>query len=92
MTDNETENDGISREEDRLIGKKATVRVSILMEYHVDVEMPIDGDPGDQADFELFAQERFDDYDEKDVVNARVLDEEPIYASERDEEGWPSYV
>lgn len=41
------------------IGKKATVQVSMVMEYTVEVEMPVDGDPGEQADFELFALERF---------------------------------
>lgn len=74
------------------IGKKATVQVSMVMEYTVEVEMPVDGDPGEQADFELFALERFDDYDEKDIVHSEILEEEPIYEDERDEEDWPSYV
>ena len=74
------------------IGKKATVRVSMVMEYTVEVEMPVDGNPGEQADFELFAFERYDDYDEKDVVHAEILKEAPIYEDERDEEDWPSYV
>lgn len=74
------------------IGKKATVKVSIMMEYHVDVEMPVDGDPGEQADFELFCREDYDDYDEKDVVHAEIVEEEPLYEDERDEDEWPSYV
>jgi len=74
------------------IGKKATVQVSMVMEYTVEVEMLVDADPGEQADFELFALDRFDDYDEKDVVHSEVLEEEPIYEDERDEEDWPSYV
>lgn len=74
------------------IGKKATVRVSMVMEYTVEVEMPVDGDPGEQADFELFALDRFDDYDEKDVVHSEVLEQEPLYEDKRDEEDWPSYV
>ena len=74
------------------IGKKATVRVSMVMEYTVEVEMPVDGDPGEQADFELFAFDRFDDYGKKDIVHSEILDEEPIYEDERDEDDWPTYV
>lgn len=74
------------------IGKKATVKVSLLMEYHVDVEMPVDGDPGEQADFELFAFDRYSDYDEKEVVNAEIVSEEPIFEDERTEEEWPTHV
>jgi len=74
------------------IGKKATVRVSMVMEYTVEVEMPVDGNPGEQADFELFALERFDDYDEKDIVHSEILEEKPLYEDERGEEDWPSYV
>lgn len=74
------------------IGKKATVKVSLVMEYTVDVEMPVDGDPGEQADFELFALERYDDYDEKVVLNSEILEEELLYEDERDEEDWPDYV
>lgn len=74
------------------IGKKATVRVAIVHEYTVDVEMPVDGDPGEQADFELFAHRDYDDYDEAEVINAEVLDEEPIWEDERDEEDWPTHV
>lgn len=74
------------------IGKKATVRVAMVMEYTVEVEMPVDGDPGEQADFELFAFDRFGDYDEKDIVHSEILEEEPIHEDERDEEDWPTYV
>lgn len=74
------------------IGKKATVRVSMVMQYTVEVEMPVDGDPGEQADFELFALDRFDDYDEKDIVHSEILEEEPLYEDERDKEEWPTYV
>ena len=74
------------------IGKKATGKVAFVMESTVDVEMPVDGDPGEQADFELWALERFDDYDEKDIVHSEILDEEPIYEDERDEDDWPTYV
>jgi len=76
----------------RQIGKRATVKVAFVMEYTVDVEMPVDGDPGEQADFELFALERFDDYDEKDIVHSEILEQEPIHEDELDQEDWPRYV
>lgn len=75
-----------------VVGKKATVEVAIVMEYTVDVEMPVDGDPGEQADLELFVREGWDNYDEKDVLHAEVAEEEPIHENERDPEDWPSYV
>lgn len=74
------------------IGKKATVRVNIVMEYHAEVEMPVNGDPGEQADFELWLSERYGDYDEKEVLNAEVVEEEPIWEDQRDEEEWPTHV
>lgn len=76
------------------VGKRASGKVSIMMEFHVDdIEMPVDGDFGEQADFDLFAREAYDDYTEKDVLNAEIVEEEPVYEDEYDrEEDWPSYV
>jgi len=75
------------------VGTRATVRVSIVMDYYVDIEMPPDGNPGEQADFELFAHQDYDDYAEKEVLNTEILEEEPIYEDEYDsEEEWPTHV
>ena len=75
------------------VGTRAKVSVSIVMTYYVDVEMPPDGDPGEQADFELFARQDYDDYVEKDVLNAEILEQEPVYEDEYDSpEEWPSHV
>lgn len=74
------------------IGKKATVQVSMLMEYTVEVEMPVDGDAGEQAAFEVWLQQRHDDYDEKDVMHAEIVEEEPMWEDECDEEDWPTHV
>lgn len=75
------------------VGKRATVKVSIVMDYYVDIEMPVEGDAGEQADFELFARGDYDDYVEKEVLNADILEEEPVYEDEYDgPEDWPSHV
>lgn len=75
------------------VGTRATVKVSIVMDYYVDVEMPPDGDPGDHADFELFAHQDYDEYVEKNVLNAEILEEEPVYEDEYDSsEDWPTHV
>lgn len=75
------------------VGKRATVRVSIVMDYYVDIEMPPQGDPGEQADFELFLRGDYDDYAEKQVANAEIVEEEPVYEDEYDSpEDWPSHV
>lgn len=77
----------------RLVGKQATVKIAMVMEYHVDVEMPPDGDPAEQANHELFLREAFDDYDEKDLLHAEIMEEEPVYEDEYDSpEDWPSHV
>lgn len=76
------------------VGKKATVRVSYTVDEIVEVEMPVDGDPGEQAMFELWVQERLpDDPFERTLIHAEIEDEEPVYEDEFDSsEGWPSYV
>jgi hypothetical protein len=74
------------------IGKTATVRVSVLMEYTVEVEMPVDGDVGKHADLELFLTGSYDEYSEKDVVNTDIVEEEPIWEDERPEYEWPTYI
>jgi len=75
------------------VGKRATVRVSILMEYTVEVQMPVDGNAGEQADLELFAYDDYDDYSEKDVVNAEIVEEEPLWETDfEDVAGYPTYV
>ena len=76
------------------VGKRASGKVSILLEYHVeDIEMPVDGNFGEQADFDLLARDAYDDYTEKDVVHAEIDEEEPVYEDDYDsEEDWPSYV
>jgi len=83
----------MSDDDPMMVGRRQTVRVSIVMDYYVDVETPPDGDPGDQADFELFARGAYDDYAEKEVLNAEVVDEEPLWEDDFDDpEGWPSHV
>lgn len=75
------------------VGKRATVRVSIVMDYYVNIEMPPQGDPGEQADFELFARGDYEDYAEKEVLNTEIIEEEPVYEDEYDRpEDWPSHV
>ena len=75
------------------VGTRAKVRVSIVMDYYVDIEMPPNGDPGEQADFELFVRGDWDDYVEKEVLNTEIIEEEPVYEDEYDnEEGWPCHV
>jgi len=75
------------------VGSRKTVRVGILMEYVVEVDVPPNADLGEQADFELFVTERYDDYDEKDVLNAETLSEEPLYEDDyTDSSEWPSHV
>lgn len=81
-----------NNEEPRIVGKKATVKVAVLMEYTVDVEMPPSADAGEHADLELWARRQYDEYDEKDVIHSEVLDEEPIWSNEREEEAYPTHA
>lgn len=78
--------------EERIVGKKATVTVSMLMEYQVEVEMPVDDDPGDHADLELWLQQEYNDYNEKEVVQSEIVEEEPILVEDPDEGDYPSHV
>jgi len=84
---------GADREQAMKVGSRKTVRVSIVMDYEVEIEVPPQADLGDQADHELFVTDGWDDYDEKDVLNVRVLDEEPLWEDDfEDSDGWPSHV
>lgn len=75
------------------VGSKKTVKVGILMEYTVEVEVPPNADLGEQADHELFVRNQWDDYDEKDVLNTRILDEEPLFEDDFESmEDWPTHV
>lgn len=71
------------------VGKKARIKLVRVEEYYVDVEMPIDGDPEAQAGLHVWQDTPCDDYD---VVNAEILDEEPLYEDDfESEEDWPRY-
>jgi len=85
--------DDTERDAPMKVGSRKTLRVSIVMDYTVEIEVPPEADLGDHADHELFLTGRWDDYDEKDVLNVDVLDEEPLWEDDFDSaEGWPSHV
>lgn len=84
---------GTDRDDPMKVGSRKTVRVSIVMDYTVEVEVPPQADLGDHADHELFLADRWDDYDEKDVLNVDVLDDEPLWEDDfESSEEWPSHV
>jgi len=81
------------RVEPMKVGSRKTVRVSIVMDYTVEIDVPPNADLGEQADHELWLTQRWDDYDEKTVLNTEVLDDEPLWEDDFDtSEGWPSHV
>lgn len=81
------------RDDPMKVGSRKTVRVSIVMDYTVEIDVPPQADLGDHADHELFVTDRWDDYGEKTVLNVDVLDEKPLWEDDfKSSEGWPSHV
>jgi hypothetical protein len=94
MTDAGTDSESQTARDDPMkVGSTKTLRVGVLMEYTVEIDVPPNAELAKHADHELFVTDRWDDYDEKDVLNVDILDEEPLWEDDFEKSTeWPSHV